>query len=168
VVERHLSLEQALDLLPRVRKHLSAALQMHIHLRRLAEQLVEADIDVSTELLSGEEEFETDDEDVLRVYAMGRAMYDGVRERLQALDELGVAVEDLGEGIVEFRSLMDGRTEVVLCWKLGEPTIRHWHAVDEAWSDRRLLGRHVFVASADEAKPRGDADRSAAEQPHGD
>jgi hypothetical protein len=56
-------------------------------------------------------------------------------ERLQAL---GVLVKDLDAGLVDFPSLRDGE-EVLLCWRLGEDAVEHWHGVDEGFAGRKRL-----------------------------
>ena len=63
-------------------------------------------------------------------------------ERLQGfvdeLLELGVEFKDPVIGLIDFPSMMDGQ-EVYLCWKLGEPTITHWHTRDAGFSGRQEL-----------------------------
>jgi hypothetical protein len=63
------------------------------------------------------------------------------RELARAVDdivELGVEVKDLEEGLVDFPALRNGET-VLLCWRLGEDEIRHWHTVQEGFAGRRPL-----------------------------
>lgn len=33
-----------------------------------------------------------------------------------------------------------GREQVYLCWRLGEPEIRHWHGLHEGFAGRKPLG----------------------------
>ncbi|MBQ17135.1 MAG: hypothetical protein CMJ65_08420 [Planctomycetaceae bacterium] len=54
------------------------------------------------------------------------------------LKELGVALKDPLLGLVDFRTLADGR-EAYLCWKLGEDEISWWHELDSGFSDRRPI-----------------------------
>ncbi len=65
-------------------------------------------------------------------------------ERLQSfvdeLLELGVEFKDPVLGLIDFPAMMDGQ-EVYLCWKLGEPTITHWHTLDAGFSGRQELKR---------------------------
>jgi hypothetical protein len=49
-----------------------------------------------------------------------------IEERMTELSEIGCELRDWENGIVDFRTYRVGR-EVCLCWKLGEPTIAHWH-----------------------------------------
>lgn len=54
------------------------------------------------------------------------------------LEVLGVEFKDPMIGLVDFPTRIDGR-EAYLCWKLGEPTIGHWHAIDSGYKGRRPL-----------------------------
>jgi hypothetical protein len=63
-------------------------------------------------------------------------------EQLQAyvdeLRELGVEPKSGPEGLVDFPSLLDDQI-VFLCWKLGEPEVTHWHAIDAGFAGRQSL-----------------------------
>jgi hypothetical protein len=58
------------------------------------------------------------------------------RDALAEIDAIGVRVQDLTTGVLDFPSIAEGRT-ILLCWKLGEPAILHWHAEDEGAHQRR-------------------------------
>ncbi|MDG3002169.1 DUF2203 domain-containing protein [Paludisphaera mucosa] len=55
----------------------------------------------------------------------------------QELKALGVELRNM-EGLCDFPSLMDGR-EVYLCWRLGEPTVSHWHELEAGFAGRQRL-----------------------------
>lgn len=57
---------------------------------------------------------------------------------IEELEGLGVEIKDLSKGLVDFRSLMEGR-EVYLCWLLGEEEITHWHELDAGFAGRQSL-----------------------------
>lgn len=57
---------------------------------------------------------------------------------IEELEGLGVEIKDLAKGLVDFRSLMDGR-EVYLCWLLGEEEVTHWHELDAGFAGRQSL-----------------------------
>lgn len=59
-------------------------------------------------------------------------------DRLDEVHDLGVIVDDLEQGIVNFYSWLNGG-EVFLSWQYGEPEVGHWHTVKEAASTRRPL-----------------------------
>ncbi len=60
------------------------------------------------------------------------------KDTLTEIDAIGVRVQDLEEGLLDFPCLLDGNV-VMLCWKIGEPTITHWHAADESAEARQPL-----------------------------
>jgi hypothetical protein len=60
------------------------------------------------------------------------------KDTLAEIDEIGVLVKDLEQGLLDFPSMMDGKP-VLLCWKLGEPTIAHWHTEEEGFAGRKPL-----------------------------
>ena len=54
------------------------------------------------------------------------------------IEEIGDKLHDLGEGLLDLPYRVDGR-EVMLCWKIGELTVGHWHEEEEEPSDCRLM-----------------------------
>jgi len=58
------------------------------------------------------------------------------------LEELGVEFKSFDLGLVDFPSVRDGRT-VLLCWKLNEPEVAHWHEVTAGYSGRQPLLKTV-------------------------
>jgi hypothetical protein len=60
------------------------------------------------------------------------------KDTLAEIDAIGVKVQDLGEGLLDFPCQLGGET-VMLCWKMGEPMITHWHGVEEESSARKPL-----------------------------
>lgn len=66
---------------------------------------------------------------------------------VEELASLGAeAKAPLDTGLVDFPGEMDGRP-VYLCWRLGEPSIQHWHEIDAGFAGRQPL--HSLPASAD-------------------
>ena len=58
---------------------------------------------------------------------------------IERVRELGCEVKDIDQGLVDFRTVREGR-EVYLCWKLGEPDVRWWHELETGFAGRRPLG----------------------------
>ncbi|HMB69226.1 MAG TPA: DUF2203 family protein [bacterium] len=50
----------------------------------------------------------------------------GFQEKLDALATRGYLLRDLEKGVVHFLGRREGH-RVLLCWREGEPEIRHWH-----------------------------------------
>ena len=65
---------------------------------------------------------------------------DGQRlvDYMNELKELGVEPKGAVEGLVDFPAEMDGRI-VLLCWKLGEPEVLHWHDLEGGYAGRQSL-----------------------------
>lgn len=54
------------------------------------------------------------------------------------LRELGVEPKGAVEGLVDFPCLLDGKL-ALLCWKLGETEVLHWHDLESGYSGRQPL-----------------------------
>ena len=57
-------------------------------------------------------------------------------ETIDELEDQGCYVKDLDLGIIDFLSTFEGR-DVFLCWKLSDQGIKHWHEIDEGFSQRQ-------------------------------
>jgi hypothetical protein len=65
-----------------------------------------------------------------------------LRDTLAEIDSIGVQVKDLDIGLLDFPCEVDGRT-VLLCWKLGEKSISHWHGTDEGFASRKPIDERI-------------------------
>jgi len=59
-------------------------------------------------------------------------------KELEEVEELGVLIKSLDEGLVDFASKRFDE-EVWLCWKVEEETIRFWHGKNEGFIGRKPL-----------------------------
>ncbi|HEV3231034.1 MAG TPA: DUF2203 domain-containing protein [Candidatus Dormibacteraeota bacterium] len=57
---------------------------------------------------------------------------------LGSLERMAIQVKDPWTGLVDFLSDRDGEL-VELCWRLGEPSVAHWHRIGEGFRGRRPL-----------------------------
>jgi hypothetical protein len=62
-----------------------------------------------------------------------------INEGVRGIETLGCVIKDLDLGLVDFPASR-GREQVYLCWRLGEPEIRHWHGLQEGFAGRKPLG----------------------------
>jgi hypothetical protein len=62
----------------------------------------------------------------------------GVARCVAGIQELGGMVKDVDEGLVDFLARRD-EEDVLLCWRLGEDTIAHWHGLEEGFAGRKPL-----------------------------
>jgi len=60
------------------------------------------------------------------------------KDTLSEINAIGVQVKDLDIGLLDFPCRVDGEI-VLLCWRMGEPTISHWHGTEEGYSGRRPI-----------------------------
>jgi len=67
-----------------------------------------------------------------------RATQEAVGKVVEQLNELGVTVKDVHQGLADVYHVREGRL-VFLCWKRGEETFVAWHHVDEGFADREPL-----------------------------
>ena len=54
------------------------------------------------------------------------------------IHERGAIVKDPDEGLVDFPALRLGE-EILLCWRLGENEVAHWHGLEEGFAGRKQL-----------------------------
>ena len=59
-----------------------------------------------------------------------------VRESIAEIDSIGVQVKDLEAGLLDFPCRLDDEV-VLLCWRMGEPAIEHWHTVEAGLQGRQ-------------------------------
>ncbi len=64
------------------------------------------------------------------------------KDALAEIDSMGVQVKDLEIGLLDFPCEVDGSI-VLLCWKMGEPTITHWHGMAEGFAGRKLIDERI-------------------------
>jgi hypothetical protein len=54
------------------------------------------------------------------------------------LEALGIQLKDRRIGLIDFPSELDGR-RVLLCWRLGEPSVQFWHDENSGYAGRQPL-----------------------------
>ena len=68
-----------------------------------------------------------------------------VKDAMDEIDAMGVQVKDLDIGLLDFPCEVDGQV-VLLCWKLGEKAITHWHGVSEGFAGRKPVDERISKA----------------------
>jgi hypothetical protein len=68
-----------------------------------------------------------------------------VKDALAEIDATGVQVKDIDIGLLDFPCKVEGEI-LLLCWKLGEPTITHWHGVSEGFAGRKPVDARIANA----------------------
>lgn len=60
------------------------------------------------------------------------------KDALAEIDATGAQVKDLDLGLLDFPCVVEDRV-ILLCWKLGEKAISHWHGTDEGYKFRKPI-----------------------------
>jgi hypothetical protein len=55
------------------------------------------------------------------------------------LDQRGVVVKGIDEGLIDFPHIREDGEEVYLCWKIGENDIAFWHRLSEGYAGRKSI-----------------------------
>ena len=68
-----------------------------------------------------------------------------VKDTLAEINAIGVQVKDIDIGLLDFPCKVEGRI-VLLCWKLGEHGITHWHTSSEGFAGRKPVDERIAKA----------------------
>jgi len=147
--QRYFTIEEANQRLPLISKIVNDIVLLYADIHQRRERLVSVrqksmSHDSSHNNMYGDElvEIERDIETDIQ-------HYQGYVEELRALD---VELKDPEKGLVDFRSLFDGR-EVYLCWQLGESEIGFWHELDGGFAGRLSIFEGSAPGQVDEKSP---------------
>jgi hypothetical protein len=141
------TLEEAQSLLPVVESLLKRAMEG----KQSAEQVDSGLSELARQIyLSGGMKV-----DVSRVAKM-RAEMEGhlqrARESVAEIDAIGVQVKDLETGLIDFPCRLDDDV-VLLCWRMGEPAIEHWHTMESGFQGRRPVDERFRRRSQQGGRP---------------
>jgi hypothetical protein len=87
----------------------------------------------------------------LNVVALARKKAERVKaeqrakDSLAEIDSIGVQVKDLDIGLLDFPCEVEGQI-ILLCWKLGETGITHWHGTEEGFAGRKPVDARILRA----------------------
>lgn len=62
-----------------------------------------------------------------------------IHRLIYRIESFGCVVKDIDLGLIDFPSTNDDIGPIYLCWKLGEPSVEHWHGLDEGFASRKPL-----------------------------
>jgi hypothetical protein len=68
-----------------------------------------------------------------------------VKDALAEIDSTGVQVKDLDVGLLDFPCLVNDQL-ILLCWKMGEKQIAHWHGTEEGFQGRKPIDESIIRA----------------------
>lgn len=75
-----------------------------------------------------------------------------VRESIAEIDAIGVQVKDLESGLLDFPCRVDDEI-VLLCWRMGEPAIEHWHTMEAGFQGRQPVDERFRRRAASGGRP---------------
>ena len=64
------------------------------------------------------------------------------KDALAEIDSIGVQVKDIDIGLLDFPCVVEGQI-ILLCWKLGEKSITHWHGTQEGFAGRKPIDDRI-------------------------
>lgn len=67
------------------------------------------------------------------------------KDALAEIDSIGVQVKDIDIGLLDFPCAVEGQI-ILLCWKLGEKSITHWHGTQEGFAGRKPIDERIARA----------------------
>ncbi len=65
------------------------------------------------------------------------------KDAVAEIDATGVQVKDLDIGLLDFPCVV-GDDVILLCWKLGEKAITHWHGMQEGFAGRKPIDERIL------------------------
>src|ERR1035441_5587419 len=65
------------------------------------------------------------------------------KDALAEIDSIGVQVKDIDIGLLDFPCEIEGQI-ILLCWKLGEKSITHWHGTQEGFASRKPIDDDLY------------------------
>ncbi len=70
---------------------------------------------------------------------------EGIKDTVSEISAMGVQIKDLDTGLLDFPCAVDGEV-ILLCWKMGEETITHWHTPAEGFAGRKVVDARIANA----------------------
>lgn len=145
VAKRYFTVQEVNELVPHLSEIMTRILQLHAHLRRVAEQLAEAGLQLTPTVLGGSLE-DDDDPDLARMHAHARGLYAAVQDEIASLESLGAEIRDVESGLLDFHSLLDGTQDVFLTWRVGERKVTHYHEGDRGRAGKKPVEGLEFLS----------------------
>lgn len=112
--KRHISLKEAQEILPIVRKNVIKLMRINKALSLLKSVEIQYDDAYLTLMYN------------LRFNKKHHKLSYDFFKLLEELHAIGCRVKDLENGIVDFYSIFEGR-EIFLCWSIRDTEIKYWH-----------------------------------------
>ena len=141
------TLEEAQSLLPVMESLLKRALEG----KQAAEQ-VEADLSELARRIYVSGGMTVDVGKVAKQRAEMESHMQRVKESIAEIDSIGVQVKDIESGLLDFPCRLDDQV-VLLCWRMGETSIEHWHTVESGVKGRQPVDERFRRRSSPGGRP---------------
>jgi len=125
------TLDEAQSLLPVLESLLKRAIE-----GRRAAQLVESELNELPQRIYLSGGMRVNSASVAKQRAEVEENLKRVQESIAEIDAIGVQVKDLDSGLLDFPCQINGEV-VLLCWRMGERAIEHWHTVEAGFQGRK-------------------------------
>jgi len=125
------TLDEAQSLLPVLESLLKRAME-----GRRAAQLVESELNELPQRIYLSGGMRVNSASVARQRAEVEEHLKQVQESIAEIDAIGVQVKDLDSGLLDFPCRINDQV-VLLCWRMGDRAIEHWHTVEAGFQGRQ-------------------------------
>jgi hypothetical protein len=129
---RYFTVEEANDVLPAVRVFME---RIQGHRASLAEAQAEH-ADLAQRIAGNGGDLSP--QEVAEVQGRVEEEAAAIARCIEGIGELGGMVKDLDAGLVDFLHKRN-EEDVLLCWRMGEAQITHWHGLEEGFAGRKPL-----------------------------
>ena len=123
--KKHFTFDEARSFLPRIRFEVTEMIQKKKHLDRMGFNII------TRRYRPGF------NPDTLTEYP---DEFIQIVDLIQGLQDDGIQVKSIDEGLIDFPSLRPNGEEVFLCWREGEKDIKYWHSLNGGFRGRRAIG----------------------------
>jgi hypothetical protein len=90
--------------------------------------------------------------EVARLRAEMDSQLKRVQESIAEIDAIGVQVKDMEAGLLDFPCRVDDEV-VLLCWRMGETAIEHWHTMESGFQGRQPVDERFRRRAASGDRP---------------
>jgi hypothetical protein len=125
------TLDEAQSLLPVLESLMKRAME-----GRRAAQLVESELNELPQRINLSGGMRVNSAGVAKQRAEVEENLKQVQESVAEIDAIGVQVKDLDSGLLDFPCRINDQI-VLLCWRMGERAIEHWHTVEAGFQGRQ-------------------------------
>lgn len=141
------TLEEAQALLPLLESLLKRAIEA-----KHAAQAAEAELNELSRRIHFTGGMKVDVTGVARMRAEIESHVKRMRESVAEIETIGVQVKDLDTGLLDFPCRLDDEI-VLLCWRMGEPAIEHWHTMEAGFQGRQPVDARFRRRAASGGRP---------------